>query len=99
MKSLDYSEWGNQMGTIPIIMCCIGCFCLLTPVRKALKEAIDKCISDEENEPEGITYKEKAGGFNDCYDISNPLTYKQGKLRLLNVQIENLEAEGEEGKE
>ena len=85
MKQVNFSEWGDNMMIIPQIMCIIGCCCLLTPVRKFLKEKLNACINKYEEEPEGETYVGKSLQFTDCYDIANPLTYKQGKLRLLKV--------------
>jgi len=36
--------------------------------------------------------KKKATAFSECYDKSNPLTSKKGTLRLIGIQIEDIEA-------
>lgn len=87
------------MTIIPQIFCIIACCCLLTPVRKFFKKKWDECFAGDEEDIEYETYESKSLQFTDCYDISNPLTYKQGKMRLLNVQIANLEKQGDDGKE
>lgn len=87
------------MMVVPYIMCFVGIICLATPIRKKLKACWDQCFADDEKEDDGITYESKALQFTDDYDTTNPLTQKEGKIRLLNTQITSLEAQGEEGKE
>lgn len=97
MKKIEFDDIkGNMM--IPIIIIFVIAFiCLCTPARKKFKECWEKCLKGPDA-PEAVTYQSKAVQFTDCYDIANPLTYKQGKMRLLNAQISHLESEGgEEG--
>lgn len=91
MKEMSFDDIKNNMTVIPLIICIIGCLCLLGPVRKKFKEFWEKCFKGDADD-NAISYASKATQFTDCYDICNPLTYKQGKMRLLNVQIEYLES-------
>jgi len=45
-----------------------------------------------ETEDAKTEYKKKATAFSECYDKSNPLTSKKGTLRLIGIQIEDIEA-------
>lgn len=99
MKATNFDDVRSNMMIVPYIVCFIGCLCLATPIRKKLKAYWDKCLAGDEKDLEGEPYEGRATQFTECYDISNPLTYKQGKMRLLNVQIAHLEKQGEDGKE
>ena len=44
-----------------------------------------------------MTYGAASYFFNDCYDVSNPVTGKQGKIRFLQTKINHCEKLGEEG--
>lgn len=94
MKAINFEDVQTNMMIVPYIMCFIGILCLATPIRKKLKAFWDNCLKSDAEEMEGVTYASKSMQFTDCYDISNPLTYKDGKSRLLNAQIEQLEKEG-----
>jgi len=85
MKAINFDDVSTNMMIVPYIMCFIGILCLATPMRKKMKEFWDKCLKGDENELEGESYESKSLQFIDCYDIANPLTYKSGKMRLLNV--------------
>lgn len=99
MKAINFDDVQANMMIVPYIICIIGCLCILTPIRKKLKAFWDKCFEEAEEDEGGITYESKALQFTDDYDTSNPLTQKEGKIRLLHTQIRSLESQGEEGKE
>jgi len=98
MKAIEFEDIKDRVMIFIIILLIIGLLCVGTPIRKKMKEFWDKCFSSDD-EFEVVTYESKSTQFTDCYDISNPLTYKSGKMRLLNVQIKYLESQGDEGKE
>lgn len=56
-------------------------------------------VKDVEKEEDKTLYRDKATQFSDCYDVTNPLTSKQGKIRLLEIQIEDLGKFGDEMKD
>lgn len=87
------------MMIVPYVVCFIAFICLCTPMRKKVKAFWDNCFKSDEKEEEGISYQSKALQFMDDYDTTNPLTAKDGKIRLLQSQISSLEEKGEEGKE
>jgi hypothetical protein len=97
MKDIEFDDIGAKMRIFIIVILIIGVLCLATPVRKKMKEYWDKCFNSED-EIEAVTYEGKATQFTDCYDISNPLTHKKGKIRLLNAQIAHLEKGDEDDK-
>lgn len=75
------------------LTCAVLCICM--PMRSIIQHMTQKELSEEERD--NTAYKERAAQFADCYDTANPLTSKQGKNRLLDIQIENLEKQGEDG--
>lgn len=85
MKEINFDDVQANMMIVPYIICAIGCLCLLTPMRKKLKACWDKCFEDDEEGEQGITYESKSLQFTDDYDTTNPLTQKEGKIRLLHT--------------
>jgi hypothetical protein len=41
-----------------------------------------------------ITYKSRMQYFTECYDTMNPLTAKEGRLRLLRAELERAKSSG-----
>lgn len=76
--------------TFPIVALVIAVVCICLPIRSLLK----KCIDSDEEEGDTTAYEEKVLQFTDDYDISNPLTSKKGRLRLIDLQIAKLEKQG-----
>lgn len=68
------------------LTCLLGCCCILLPIRFV----INKCTKSDISVEDDTTYASKVSQFTDCYDISNPLTSKQGKIRLLKLQIDTM---------
>ena len=99
MKAINFDDVQTNMMIVPYVVCAIGIICLATPMRKKFRECWDKCFGDDKEEDQGVTYKSKALQFTDDYDTTNPLTQKEGKIRLLKTQIASLEDQGEDGKE
>lgn len=80
----------------PIVSLSISFICICLPIRTWLRKSY--AASSEGNQDQ-TAYRKKATQFTDCYDISNPMTAKQGKIRLIDLQMEDLAALGEEGEE
>lgn len=64
--------------------------CLVCPIRSCLKARINK-NSALDNEK---VYKDYVLTFSSHYDTSNPLTHKRGQMRILNMQIAQAKASG-----
>ena len=67
-------------------------FCLILPVRSCISRLIDsdKALECDKN------YVDIVETFPTDYDKENPLTIKQGQIRLLELQIKKAEASGDE---
>jgi len=66
--------------------------CLLCPWRTCIGASVDKADVNSDNT---TTYNERALYFPSDYDRENPLTKKQGELRILGLQIAEAEKEGD----
>lgn len=44
---------------------------------------------------DNTTYKERMKYFTDCYDTQNPLTAKEGRLRMIRAEMERGEGDEE----
>lgn len=88
---------GPGMIGFPIcaLVCAILCICL--PMRITMQNIAKQWAAKQDDAEDQTEYREKAVQFSDCYDVSNPLTSKKGKMRLLDLQIEDLENQGEDG--
>jgi len=53
MKAINFDDVSTNMMIVPYIMCFIGILCLSTPMRKKMKEFLDKCLKGDENDIEG----------------------------------------------
>lgn len=65
----------------------IACIFVLLPIRSWLQS----CVADEEISHDKVTYAERVHFFSSDYDVSNPLTAKAGKIRMLELQISTTE--------
>ena len=58
---------------------------VLLPIRSCLQ----RCVADDAIAEDKVTYAERVHFFQSDYDVSNPLTAKAGKLRMLQLQIDS----------
>lgn len=65
----------------------VACIFVLLPISSWLQS----CVVGEEIAADKITYAERVHFFASDYDVSNPLTAKAGKIRMLELQIETTE--------
>jgi hypothetical protein len=65
----------------------LACIFVLLPVRSWLQS----CVADEDISADKVTYAERLHFFSSDYDVSNPLTAKAGRIRMLELQISTTE--------
>lgn len=88
----DYSAIKDNVMAFPIagMVCAILCIC--GPFRAFIRRRLN---SDVDDEVDDSRYIDRVLQFTDDYDVSNPLTSKKGRIRLLELQISKLEKEGD----
>lgn len=62
------------------MVCAILCIC--GPIRAIIRRRLS---NEEEDEVDDSIYSDRVLQFTDDYDISNPLTAKKGRIRLLEL--------------
>ena len=86
-KKID--ELNAEAKSWAYIIIAIALVFILLPIRTLL----NKCVVDDDAEVEDVKYVDRMPFFSTDYDTQNPLTAKKGKLRMLQVKIDNCKDE------
>lgn len=78
--------------TFPTVAFLVTAFCLLVPFRTL----IGCCINPDEALENDKEYTDLISAFPTDYDKENPLTSKQGQLRVIDIQISNAKKNGDD---
>jgi hypothetical protein len=76
----------------PVVAFLLTLACIIAPIRWC----ITKCVNTDDSESEDKQYIDLVHAFPTDYDKENPLTVKQGQLRMLELQIKKAKESGDE---